>query len=53
MIYNTSENYDLGQLRAKLVARQEYSVNHLSYRYYEVKSQSLGKEKMMSLLSRK
>jgi hypothetical protein len=40
MVYNTSENYNLGQLRAKLVARQEYGVNHVSYRYYEVKSQS-------------
>jgi hypothetical protein len=40
MVYNTSENYNLGQLRAKLLATQEYSVNHASYRYYKVKSQS-------------
>ena len=40
MVYHTSENYNLGQLRAKLLARQEYSVNHVSYRYYKVKSQS-------------
>jgi hypothetical protein len=40
MVYTTSENYNLGQLRAKLLARQEYSVNHVSYRYYKVKSES-------------
>jgi len=40
MVYNTSENYNLGQLRAKLLARQEYSVNHVSYRYSKLKSQS-------------
>jgi len=40
MVYRTSENYNLGQLRAKLLATQEYSVNHVSYRYYKVKSQS-------------
>jgi hypothetical protein len=40
MVYHTSENYNLGQLRAKLLAAQEYSVNHVSYRYYKLKSQS-------------
>lgn len=39
MVYNTFENYNLGHLRAKL-ATQEYSVNHIRYRYYKVKSQS-------------
>jgi hypothetical protein len=38
MVYNTFENYDLGQSRARL-ATQEYSVNHIRYRYYKVKSQ--------------
>ena len=40
MVYNTSENYNLGQLRAKLLAREEYSVNYVSYRYSKLKSQS-------------
>ena len=40
MVYNTFENYNLGQLRAKLLATQVYSVDHVSYRYYKVKSQS-------------
>jgi hypothetical protein len=39
MVYNTFENYDLGLLKAKLLAIQEYSVDQLSYRYYKVKSQ--------------
>ena len=39
MVYNTPENYDLGQLRAKLLAREENSVNHVNDRYYKVKSQ--------------
>jgi hypothetical protein len=43
MVYDTSENYNLGQLRAKLLARQEYSVNH----------HSLEKEKMVLILLRK
>jgi hypothetical protein len=39
MVYNTFENYDLGLLKAKLFARQEYSIDHVSYRYYKLKSQ--------------
>jgi hypothetical protein len=39
MVYNIFENYNLGQLRV-ILPRQEYSVNHVSYRYYKVKSQS-------------
>ena len=44
MVYNTFENYNLGQLRAKLLAAQEYSVNHVSYRYAKLKSQSREEE---------
>ena len=39
MIYHTHEDYDLGKLRAKLLA-EENSVNHVNDRYYKVKSQS-------------
>jgi hypothetical protein len=43
MVYNT-ENYNLGHLRAKLLARQEYSVNYVSYRYSKLKSESREEE---------
>jgi hypothetical protein len=40
MVYNTFENYDLGQLRTKLLARQQYSLNHVNCRDSKLKSQS-------------
>jgi len=40
MVYNTPEHHNLGQLRARLLAREENSVNHLNDRYYKVKSHS-------------
>ena len=40
MVYNTSEHHNLGQLRARLLAMEENSVNHLNDRYYQVKSHS-------------
>lgn len=40
MVYTISENYNLGQLRAKPLAGQEYNVNHVNYRYCKVKPQS-------------
>lgn len=43
MVYNTFENDNLGQLRTKL-ATQEYSVNHIRYRYCKVKSHSREKD---------
>jgi hypothetical protein len=52
MVYDTSENYNLGQLRAKLLARQEYSVNHVSYRYYKVKSQSREGEDCVNFIEK-
>jgi len=38
LVYNTFENYNLVQSTARL-ATQEFSVNHIRYRYYKVKSQ--------------
>jgi hypothetical protein len=40
MVYHTSENYNLGRSREKLLTKHEYDVNHVSYRYYNVKSRS-------------
>jgi hypothetical protein len=40
LVSSSSENYNLGQLRTKLLARQEYSVNHVSYRFSKLKLQS-------------
>jgi hypothetical protein len=44
MVYNTFENYDLGQLRTKLLARQQFSLNHVNYRDSKLKSQSRKEE---------
>ena len=41
MVYNTFENYDLGQLRTKLLARQQY---HVNCRDSKLKSQSRKEE---------
>jgi hypothetical protein len=44
MVYNTSVKYSLGQLRAKLLARQQYSLNHVNCGDSKLKSQSRKEE---------
>jgi hypothetical protein len=44
MVYNISESYNLGQLRTKLLARQQCSLNHVNCGDSKLKSQSTKEE---------